>query len=569
MAVAVKTSPGARPGDTPTNPTLLSLVGVVYLVVCLALLFKFVPEMWWTVWNSIELAGVQFARFPVVGGTFLVLFGLLLAGAMLGLAGRILGERSQPGVKAGVFVAFVSLLAIVLVSRWISIFIERLAYSGTFTPMMGAIITGVVAGSLLLVFLRAFSQKWAQKALVNLEGMGWFSFVPYKPTQGTRVRRGTIFGILLLVSAGIYTMMVHNTLRRTGVDWSVNIPFTGAVAIEAFGDQQPAVAALPAEAKQNVVIRYPGSKDLRLQPGQVISLDAYRAAVMRILTSKYPGAAESFQGAEKLEATAYMQKVNDFIYNEILSALELKNNGEPVLRADTVRRLRALDNETHVSNLEPLMRALVRELTVARKSTDADNEIPLANLPTAVLLVDRFAMREVDQKADVNTNVFLIAANDSKKLAEFEGKLVPKTDVDDEISRLKTSGLAETPPESRPARGAFGPLVYSSITLLPSLQYTVPLLLILGALWLSWRLVNVPTFADFLIATDGEMNKVSWSTQKKLVQDTIVVLVTMFLMAVFLFAVDYTWKLLLQPIGVLHIPAVSKDSQQQIEQKKW
>ncbi|NBO92928.1 MAG: preprotein translocase subunit SecE, partial [Planctomycetia bacterium] len=98
---------------------------------------------------------------------------------------------------------------------------------------------------------------------------------------------------------------------------------------------------------------------------------------------------------------------------------------------------------------------------------------------------------------------------------------------------------------------------------------TVPLLLILGSIWFAWRVVNVPAFADFLIATEGEMNKVSWSTQKKLIQDTIVVLSTVFLMSVFLFVVDYGWKLILQPLGVLHIPKVSQEQQKQIEQKKW
>ena len=50
-------------------------------------------------------------------------------------------------------------------------------------------------------------------------------------------------------------------------------------------------------------------------------------------------------------------------------------------------------------------------------------------------------------------------------------------------------------------------------------------------LWRAWRgMVNFPAFADFLIATEAEMNKVSWTTRKRLVQDTIVVLTTVVLM---------------------------------------
>src|SRR5262249_35164921 len=108
---------------------------------------------------------------------------------------------------------------------------------------------------------------------------------------------------------------------------------------------------------------------------------------------------------------------------------------------------------------------------------------------------------------------------------------------------------------------------YVSLVLLPAIQYTVPPLLILVALWFAWRMVNLPVFADFLIATEAELNKVSWTSQKRLIQDTIVVLVTVFLMAVFLFLVDWGWKLVLQTVKVLYIPPPSK--QEAIEKKKW
>ena len=35
-------------------------------------------------------------------------------------------------------------------------------------------------------------------------------------------------------------------------------------------------------------------------------------------------------------------------------------------------------------------------------------------------------------------------------------------------------------------------------------------------LWLAFRLVNMPAFADFLIAVEAEMNKVSWPTRGEL-----------------------------------------------------
>ncbi len=82
-------------------------------------------------------------------------------------------------------------------------------------------------------------------------------------------------------------------------------------------------------------------------------------------------------------------------------------------------------------------------------------------------------------------------------------------------------------------------------TLLPDIRYTAPILLVALGLWIAWRAVNYPAFADFLIATEAELNKVSWVTRRRLVQDTIVVLVTLALFAVFLLLIDQLWGWLL------------------------
>jgi preprotein translocase SecE subunit len=94
----------------------------------------------------------------------------------------------------------------------------------------------------------------------------------------------------------------------------------------------------------------------------------------------------------------------------------------------------------------------------------------------------------------------------------------------------------------------------------------VPILLFVAACWLAWRVVNWPTFADFLIATEAEMNKVSWTTRKRLYQDTIVVLVTVVLFTLFLFAVDVLWvKILTNPfVDVLkYDPSAAAQKNQQ------
>ncbi|QEG30708.1 preprotein translocase subunit SecE [Gemmata obscuriglobus] len=96
-------------------------------------------------------------------------------------------------------------------------------------------------------------------------------------------------------------------------------------------------------------------------------------------------------------------------------------------------------------------------------------------------------------------------------------------------------------------------------------------LLVAVTLWVSLRAVNVPDFAEFLIATEAEMNKVSWSTRKRLAQDTVVVLVTTLLMTVFLLAVDLFWGWLLsrQTVGVLPARATNADKGAQVQEAKW
>jgi len=86
-----------------------------------------------------------------------------------------------------------------------------------------------------------------------------------------------------------------------------------------------------------------------------------------------------------------------------------------------------------------------------------------------------------------------------------------------------------------------GDIMIGYIPMMFKVHYTMPVVLAILLLWVSWRVVNWPVFADFLIATEAEMNKVSWTSRKRLVQDTIVVLVTVALLTTFLFVIDIIW----------------------------
>jgi preprotein translocase SecE subunit len=103
-----------------------------------------------------------------------------------------------------------------------------------------------------------------------------------------------------------------------------------------------------------------------------------------------------------------------------------------------------------------------------------------------------------------------------------------------------------------------------SFMLLPHLRFTVPLLLAALALWFAFRAVHFAPFADFLIATEAELNKVSWTTRKRLVQDTIVVLVTVFLLALFLFLIDILWGWILSS-DYIRVLRVDQDVEDYIE----
>lgn len=85
------------------------------------------------------------------------------------------------------------------------------------------------------------------------------------------------------------------------------------------------------------------------------------------------------------------------------------------------------------------------------------------------------------------------------------------------------------------------------------LQAGIPALVFLVFAWIVFKIVNSPRSADFMIATEGEMKKVSWSTKKEILSSTKVVIVTVLLMAVLLAMVDVGFAKLFEAIGVLKV----------------
>jgi preprotein translocase subunit SecE len=69
-------------------------------------------------------------------------------------------------------------------------------------------------------------------------------------------------------------------------------------------------------------------------------------------------------------------------------------------------------------------------------------------------------------------------------------------------------------------------------------RYYVPLTVLAVGLWASFRVVQMPPFADFLISVEGEMNKVSWPSRGELFRASIVVMAVIFFLAALLFSYD-------------------------------
>lgn len=76
-------------------------------------------------------------------------------------------------------------------------------------------------------------------------------------------------------------------------------------------------------------------------------------------------------------------------------------------------------------------------------------------------------------------------------------------------------------------------------------------LLLIGAVFLYWYVGIARRPVEFLVAVDGEMKKVNWTSYREVKGSTIVVIVATFLIAGLLFAVDMGFSWVFRAIGVL------------------
>jgi len=414
-SVAVKNQETASPSPLDRLHVGI-LAGVVYILGSLAILFKLLRTLWF------DTLGLPHTAVAVA---LLLVVGAVVAGGLVFLGVRLLGRQPTPGVKAGIFTSLVVLLGIVLFTRVLSLWLEGLVYdSAALSEPVGIGVTVGVAVVLLVLAVRfLFLAPSFGAKMVAFEEQGWFSTTSFKRSQGQRVRRGTMLGILILVGCGIYAMLAHQTLAGAG-NWSINIPFTGKAQVIALNDAAATLgAALPTNEKGEPQLAFP------------VDLRTFR-----------------------------------------------ENNAR--LKRDYVK---------------------------------------------------------IEDAGD---------APDLRK-----GEVVPKTEYEKEAQpfRGKKDAGREPTISTKPLEPATATISYATLTLLPDVKYTLPILLTALALWFAWRIVNVPMFGDFLIATEAELNKVSWTTRRRLVQDTIVVLMTVVLFTLFLLVVDVAWA---EILSLKHIEVI-------------
>ena len=97
-------------------------------------------------------------------------------------------------------------------------------------------------------------------------------------------------------------------------------------------------------------------------------------------------------------------------------------------------------------------------------------------------------------------------------------------------------------------------VLYRELTVVENIwiQALVPVALCAaGGLLLYW-MMNLPKVADFLIASEGEVKKVSWSSRSELVASTTVVLVVVIILATMIMITDYIFGLLFTQVFKLY-----------------
>jgi preprotein translocase SecE subunit len=73
--------------------------------------------------------------------------------------------------------------------------------------------------------------------------------------------------------------------------------------------------------------------------------------------------------------------------------------------------------------------------------------------------------------------------------------------------------------------------------------FMVPLIVLVAVAVATYWVLNKPSVSDFLIASEGELKKVNWSSRKEVAVSTFVVILVVVVMAALLGATDMVFQL--------------------------
>ncbi len=74
----------------------------------------------------------------------------------------------------------------------------------------------------------------------------------------------------------------------------------------------------------------------------------------------------------------------------------------------------------------------------------------------------------------------------------------------------------------------------------------VPAVILVACCGFLYWLLNKPSVADFMIAAEGELKKVNWSSRKEVAVSTFIVILVVLVMAALLGTTDFVFQLIFQ-----------------------